>query len=179
MMNLYLRLLGLLFRLPFVPRRDLFAPSRVSFRVWPNDCDLNFHMNNGRYLAFIDLARLHFMAQAALFRPLVRHHWRPVLSALEINFIRSLKPLQKFDVVTRVLTWDGKYVYMEHRFEAGGVLYASATARGLFLHGGRTVTIAEVIRTLGLKLSPPPMPALVNHWKELTVLKKEHSMRNA
>ena len=55
-MNLYLRLILLLFRIQGLPRRGLFDASRVSFRVLPNDCDLNFHMNNGRYLTFMDLA---------------------------------------------------------------------------------------------------------------------------
>ncbi len=65
-MNLYCRLLFLLARIWRLPRRGLLEPSRAAFRVLPNDCDLNFHMNNGRYLSFMDLGRVHLMAQTGL-----------------------------------------------------------------------------------------------------------------
>jgi len=176
-MNLYLRLLKLLLLLPFVPRRDPFAESRVAFRVWPNDCDLNLHMNNGRYLTVMDLGRLHFVAQTGLLRHLFRRRWRPVMSAVDVNFVRALRPFQKFEVVTRLLTWDEKYFYAEHRIESGEALYAIATTRGLFLEGRRTVPTEEVLRALGVNSAPPPMPAVVRHWRELTALKREHSAR--
>lgn len=163
--------------LPFLPRRDALAESRVSFRVLPTDCDLNFHMNNGRYLTFMDLGRLHLIGQSGLLRHLVRHRWMPVLAAAEINFIRALRPLQKFDLVSRLLTWDDKYVYMEQRFEAKGELYASATVRGLFLRRRRPVNFTDVLRAVGAQVTPPPMPAMVQHWKELTALKKERGAR--
>jgi acyl-CoA thioesterase FadM len=109
--NLYLRLLFLLVRLMNVRRRGVLEDSRVSFRVMPNDCDVNLHMNNGRYLSFMDLGRLHLVAQVGLLRIVVKNRWKPVLAAAEINFIRSLAPFEKFDMVTRVVTWDDKYIY--------------------------------------------------------------------
>jgi len=53
--NLYLRLLKLLFLLPFVRRQALLDHGHIAFRVRPNDCDINLHLNNGRYLTFMDL----------------------------------------------------------------------------------------------------------------------------
>jgi acyl-CoA thioesterase FadM len=175
--NLYLRLLKLLLRLPFVERREVFAESRVAFRVWPTDCDLNLHMNNGRYLTFMDLGRLHLIAQNGMARLVLRRRWAPVLSAAEIGFIRPLDPFQRFELVTRLLTWDEKYFYIEQRFERDDSLHAIATARGLFLERGKRVPSREILRALGLDLTPPDMPAVVSHWKELTALKKEQSAR--
>jgi acyl-CoA thioesterase FadM len=178
-MNLYLRLLKLLLLLPFVAPRGVFDESRTTFRVWPNDCDLNLHMNNGRYLAFMDLGRVHLLRQVRLLGRLVRTRWAPVMAAAEINFLRPLRPFQKFELVTRVLTWDAKYLYLEHRIESGDELYALATVRGLFLRHGRAVGPDEAARVLGVDASPPPMPALVRHWKELTTIKKEQTARHA
>lgn len=178
-MNLYLRLIKLLLLLAFVRRRGVFDESRVSFRVWPNDCDLNLHMNNGRYLSFMDLGRVHLLRQVRLLWPLLRARWTPVLSAAEVNFIRPLRPFQKSHVITRVLTWDEKYVYLEQRLESHDELCASATVRGLFLQKGRAVTVEQATRTLGVDVSPPPMPTLVRHWRELTVMKKEQAARDA
>ena len=172
-MNLYLRLFKLLFLLPFVRRQALLEAGRVAFRVWPNDCDLNLHLNNGRYLTFMDLGRVHLLAQIGLLGELWRRHWAPVLSAAEINFIRPIQPFQKFDLVTRLLTWDEKYFYMEQRFVAGGRLCAVALVKGLFLHRHERVHSHAVLAALAIDPAAPDMPAMVRHWNDLATLKKQ------
>jgi acyl-CoA thioesterase FadM len=172
--NLYLRLLWLLMRLPFVQRGGLFEPARLRFRVLPTDCDLNFHMNNGRYLTFMDLGRVHFLARTGLLRVLFARRWAPVLTAAEISFVRALPPLARFTLVSRLLTWDEKYFYLEQRFEHHGTLCAVALVKGLFLAGRNKVASSAVLDALGLDLHAPPMPQAVRHWNDLTSLKKEH-----
>lgn len=174
-MNLYLRLLLLLFRLWRLPRRGLLEPSRVSFRVLPTDCDVNFHMNNGRYLTFMDLGRVHLMQQIGLIPHIRANRWAPVLAAAEIQFIRQLAPLQKFDLVTRLVTWDDKYAYMEQRFESGGTLHAHAFVKGLFLDRAGRVPSATVVAALGYAGAAPPMPPELRLWAELGTAKKQGS----
>jgi acyl-CoA thioesterase FadM len=165
--NLYLRLLFLLVRLMNVQRRSVLEDSRVSFRVMPNDCDINLHMNNGRYLSFMDLGRLHLVAQVGLLRVVIKNRWKPVLAAAEINFIRSLAPFEKFDMVTRVVTWDDKYVYMEQRFETREALCAHAFVKGLFLATEGRISNPAVLRMLGYDGTAPPMPDELRIWAEL------------
>lgn len=178
-MNLYLRLLKVLARMLFAARQDVLAEGRLAFRVWPNDCDLNLHMNNGRYLTFMDLGRIYLLNAAGIFKEVVRRRWSPVLSAAEINYIRPLGPFQAFELVTRILTWDEKYFYLEQRFEHAGRLHASATVRGLFVARGQTVPTADLLRAAGVHTPAPPMPDVVAHWKELAVLKRERAAREA
>ena len=172
-MNLYLRLFLLLFRLVGLPRKGLLEESRVAFRVLPNDCDINFHMNNGRYLTFMDLGRVHLMAQLRLLGVIVRRKWKPVLAAAEINFIRQLAPFRKFDLVTRLVTWDDKYAYMEQRFESAGVLCAHAYVKGLFLGARGRVANSTVVAELGYTGAPPPMPEKLRIWAELGSVNKQ------
>jgi acyl-CoA thioesterase FadM len=171
--NLYLRLFFLLFKLIGLPRKGLLEESRVAFRVLPNDCDINFHMNNGRYLTFMDLGRVHLMAQLRLLGVIFRNKWKPVLAAAEINFIRQLAPFQKFDLVTRLVTWDDKYAYMEQRFESGGVLCAHAYVKGLFLNARGRVASSTVVAAVGFVGAPPPMPEELRIWAELGTVKKQ------
>ena len=89
-MNLYLRLLFLLVRLINVQRRGVLEDSRVSFRVMPNDCDINLHMNNGRYLSFMDLGRLHLVAQVGLLRIVIKNRWKPVLAGCGRDHLHPL-----------------------------------------------------------------------------------------
>jgi acyl-CoA thioesterase FadM len=177
--NLYLRLLWLLLRLPFTRRRDIFDAARLAFRVLPTDCDLNFHMNNGRYLTFMDLGRVHLLAQTGLLRVVFRQRWAPVLSAAEISFVRPLAPLARFHLVTRMMTWDEKYFYLEQRFEHRGALMAVAMVKGLFLAGRNRVPTAEVLEALGVTDSAPDMPQVVRHWNDLVMLKKHHTRGSA
>ena len=174
-MNLYFRLFFLLLRLTRVAKRGVLDDSRVAFRVMPNDCDINLHMNNGRYLSFMDLGRVHLIVQLGLLATVFRNRWKPVLAAAEINFIRALRPLQKFELVTRVVTWDDKYVYMEQLFEARGVLCAHAFVKGLFLGDEGRVSNAAVLAMLGHQAPPPPMPEELRIWAELGNAKKQRA----
>jgi acyl-CoA thioesterase FadM len=171
--NLYLRLLILLFRLIGLPRKGPLEESRVAFRVLPTDCDINFHMNNGRYLSFMDLGRVHLVAQIGLLRVILRKRWGAALGAAEINFIRPLAPFQKFDLVTRLVTWDEKYAYIEQRFESGGALCAHAFVKGLFLDKGRRVDNPAVAAALGYTGALPPMPEELRIWAELGSVKMQ------
>jgi acyl-CoA thioesterase FadM len=173
--NLYLRLVLLMLRAIGVRRRGVLDDSRVCFRVLPNDCDVNLHMNNGRYLSFMDLGRVHLLAQLGLLPIIFRNRWKPVLAAAEINFIRPLKPLQKFDLVTRVVTWDEKYVYMEQLFEARGELCAHAFVKGLFLGGAGRVGNASVLASLGYAGEAPAMPEELRIWSDLGSAKKHRA----
>ncbi len=163
----------LLWRLRSVTRRGLFDKSRVSFRVWPNDCDLNLHMSNGRYLTFMDLGRTHLMAQAGTLKEFLRRRWLPVLAAAEITFIRPLPPLARFELVTRVVTWDEKYIYLEQTFERGGKLCTHAFVKALFLVRGVKVPNADVVRAIGYDGVPPEMPPALEHWAALTASKRD------
>lgn len=172
--NLYLRLLKLLFLLPFVRRQMLLDSGRIAFRVWPNDCDINLHLNNGRYLTFMDLGRTHLLAQIGMLGMLLKYRWAPVLSAAEISYLRPIRPFQKFDLSTRLLTWDEKYFYMEQRFVASGQLCAVALVKGLFLHRGKRVQSRAILAALNLDSTAPDMPEVLRHWNGLAVLKKQH-----
>jgi|SRR5688572_3120722 len=174
-MNLYLRLFLLLLELVRLPRKGVLEESRVTFRVLPTDCDINLHMNNGRYLSFMDLGRVHLVAQMGLLRIIIRRRWRAALGAAEINFIRAIQPFQKFDLVTRLVTWDDKWAYMEQRFEVDGTLCAHAFVKGLFLDGGGRVESSTVVAELGYAGAPPPMPRELEIWAELGSVKKQNA----
>src|SRR5258706_9415780 len=121
----------------------------------------------------MDLGRVHMVAQIGLMGVIFRNRWMPVLAAAEINFIRQLAPFQKFDLVTRLVTWDEKYAYMEQRFESNGVLCAHAFVKGLFLDKGHRVNNADVVAELGYTGEPPPCPDELRIWAELGSVKKQ------
>lgn len=174
-MNLYLRLLWIVLKVIRGDKKDILAESRLSLRVLPLDCDINWHLNNARYLSFMDLGRMHLVGQAGLYRILFKRRWSPILLAAEISFIKALKPFESFELVTRVITWDKTYLYLEQRFEKGGKLLALAYVKGLFISKTGKVPTTELLAALGsTQLEPPPMPDVIKCWKRVTEAKKNN-----
>ena len=98
-MNLYLRLLLLLLRFPWVTQAGVLTESRLTFHVLPTDCDINLHLTNGRYLTFMDLGRIHLMRQSRVLTYIVRNRWMPVLAGVEISYLREVPPFKKFELI--------------------------------------------------------------------------------
>ncbi len=174
-MNLYFRLLWMILRLFFKPRRATLTESfRRPFRVLPSDCDFNLHLTNGRYFSLLDIARVEHLARIKLIWPLLKRGWLPVLNATEMTFIRPIAPLRKFDIVTRIVTWDDKYLYLEQRFESPGTLHAVSLARAAFVCKRELVPPAMVVALAGYTGEAPPRPDIVEGWHALLKDKREY-----
>jgi acyl-CoA thioesterase FadM len=175
-MNHFFRLLWMLLRLWFVPQSTggLTDHFQRPFRVLPTDCDVNFHLTNGRYFSLLDVARIEHLARKKLLVPLLRRRWMPVLNATEITFIRPIPPLRKFDIVTRIVTWDDKYLYLEQRFESLGTLHAVSLARAAFVCRRELVPPAMVVALAGYTGEAPPRSDIVAGWHALLKDKKGH-----
>ena len=186
-MNLIFRLIKTVLLAFFRERLGpLFAPSILHFRVWPNDLDTNFHMNNGRYLTLMDLGRFDLVMRNGLLKLVMRNKSVPVLSAATIRYRLSLDPFQKFRLESRVLCWDETWVYMEQRFifakgPKKGVVAAIGLVKGGFLNKKerRVMPTKDILAHLGMETKSPPFPAHVKSWveaeehlKDVTAIKK-------
>ena len=165
--NLYLRLLVFMIRVRFRSRLSMWDTSRTSFRVNPADLDVQRHMNNGRYLTLMDLGRMDLMLRSGFWKRLTAQGWYPVVAGQSITYRKSLVLWQKFDIASRVLGHDDRWIYMEQVFRVGDVVYADAIIRARFLRRtGGSVSIPEVLDLVG---SVPPdmdVPAWVTEWNE-------------
>ncbi len=164
-MNLYFRLLKLLLQRLLKPKRmGLLDVSTIHGRVWLNDLDNNIHMNNGRYLTLMDLGRLDLILCAGLLGTCLRKRWFPVVGALKILYLRPLAPFQKFELKTRIIGWDAKWLYLEQWFEVDGKLCAKAHLQGLFKGPNGKVEMKELLEATGMKKRSPKLPADVRNW---------------
>lgn len=155
-MNLWFRVLWLFLTAPFRPRlKPPFEASRLRFRVWPFDLDTNLHMNNGRYLTIADQGRADLLLRSGLWRAVLKHGWLPMLSGSIIRYRRELKPLQVFELQTRVVFWNTRNIVMEHKFivnnDGEEVLAAVALVRGGLYSRiqSKFVDAAEIFRVVG------------------------------
>lgn len=155
-MNLWLRLLCVLLRQRHAGAAALLQDVRLTFHVMPHDLDLFLHVNNGRYLALMDLGRLALMQRTGLLRELRRIGGFGVLGGVLIHFIRPLSLFQRVILHTRVISWDDKWIYLEHRLVRGETLHARALARVLLRDREGNIPTARSLELIGAEGHAPP-----------------------
>jgi Thioesterase-like superfamily len=95
-MNLYLRLIFTLLRAWRLPRFQVGTTLECTFRVLPNDIDINSHMNNGRYMTMVDLMLMEYFVRIGFAGVLIKQGWKPMSGGSFITYRRGLKPFQKY-----------------------------------------------------------------------------------
>ncbi|SDK70061.1 thioesterase family protein [Pseudomonas indica] len=163
-MNLWFRLLVMLLRRPWRRPVPGLATTVVRLRVWPLDLDFNRHVTNGRYFTMADVGRMDYVLRSGAFRVALRHRALPIVGDVWGKFRRELKLFESFEIHTRMLGWDHKWSFVEHRFVKDQRVIAVVVMRGLFRGPKGTVPPAEFARELGLEEQSPPLPQWLYEW---------------
>jgi len=168
-MNLWLRLIYLLVTAPWKPK--ITTPdgtSVLTFHVLPHDLDPSLHMNNGRYLAIMDLGRLDLLIRSGLGAAVWKNRWTPIANTALVRFRRELRLFDRFRLETRVLVWSERAAMIEQvfRFESGereGQVAARALFQGAIYDRTqhRFVPVARLLEAIGATMPSPPAPAEV------------------
>jgi len=163
--NLIIRLIRVLIGSMFRSRLNVLDVSVVNFRVWLNDLDFNGHMNNGRYLTLMDLGRLDLLFRAGYSNKILTAKWMPIVASSKIRFRRALQPFQKYQLHTRLLCWDDKWLIVEQRFMVDERVVAIAYVKGLFKNRqGFNLSSQDVLLHAGHVAMSPPFPEAVQLW---------------
>lgn len=163
-MNLWFRLLLMLLRRPWRRPVAAFDTTVVRMRVWPLDLDFNRHVNNGRYFTLADVGRMDYVLRSGAFRVALRNRAIPVVGDVWGKFRRELKLFEAFEVHTRMLGWDDKWSFVEHRFVKDGRVVGVVIMRGLFRAAKGTVSPAIFARELGIAERSPALPGWLADW---------------
>lgn len=122
----------------------LFHHAITSTRATIPECDYNLHKSNSTYFADLDVARSQLVTH--LLQPglaavadnprtrcvadregrLVRGGLGIGLGAVFCSFRREVAPLQAYELWTRVLAWDRKWLYLVTHFVAAGKVRPTA-----------------------------------------------------
>jgi acyl-CoA thioesterase FadM len=137
-------------------------------RVWPNDIDLNFHLNNARYLSIMDYSRTHLLARTGILTHIVRKRWQPLVGAVWITYRRSLPLWAAFDLTSRLVCWDERWFYIEQIFTDSEGLCAVGWVKGTLRDKSGIVAPQKIIETIAPNAVSPPMPASIATWNDLT-----------
>lgn len=108
----------------------LFQPMITSSRSGFLECDYNLHKSNSTYFSDFDVGRLELLISLATHgvektrKELAgdKGSFSCRLGGVSINFKREIKPYEGFEMWTRVLTWDDKWIYVIGHFVKKGVV---------------------------------------------------------
>lgn len=167
-MNLLLRLLWILLKRARKPRSHPLDTLRVRSRALPNDLDFNMHVNNGRYLSFADLGRVDWFVRSGCLQVARQHKAMPVIGDATARFIRQLKAFDRFYIETRLLGWDQKWAFLEHKIlDSDNRVAAIVVIRGMFWSKQGGLTPAQLLDGTGhAHIESPALPGWVAHWAQ-------------
>lgn len=173
-MNLYFRLIYMLIASFFKEKLpSALSTGSLYFHVLPTDLDLNGHMNNGRYLTIMDIGRMDFVLRVKLAGYVIKNGYIPVLSSAKMRYRIPLMPFEEYELQTRILCWDDKWVFMEQRFiiadgPKAGVAAAIGLIKGSFYDKNTKTTVptGDIIKAIGHSEDSPAMPDYIQKWQE-------------
>lgn len=146
--------------------------SQVTFTALPTDCDLNFHLNAGRFVSFMDIARIELIGRMRLIRRMLARGWRPVMGGIVVRYRKSVLPFERFTIRTRLVGWDERWFYLEHIVEKRNAqkgdseFCAIAHARTVIRSKEGTIPPRDVLAMMDIaETNSPPLPAFVEQWR--------------
>jgi acyl-CoA thioesterase FadM len=151
-----------------LPRIGTLETDVLNLRVWPNDVDFNFHLNNARYLSVMDYGRIHLLARAGVLKPALKARWAPVVGAVWITYRRSLLLWARYQLATRLVCWDERWFYMEQTFTGDEGLVAVGWVKGAFLDKAGTVPPQHIMDMVQSGIVSPPLTESIQILNELT-----------
>jgi len=148
-----------------------------SFRVGFRHIDFNLHINNAKYLMFLEKARWDHSIQTDTFNLLLKNKLNFIVAGVEVGYIREIRLFKKFDVETTYLGWDEKYFYLEQKCVADGKLCNYSLVKAVFTQKGKVVSPSEVMDIIPVEQRPQQLPEHMQIWKDLAIAKRNFSSR--
>ncbi|XP_046394087.1 protein THEM6 [Ischnura elegans] len=149
-------------------RVGILSPTSVYGMCITTDIDtLLYHMNNARYIRELDFARVDFYERSGLYRKIREKGGAVVQGAATIRYRRFLRPFTLYKITSKVVYWDDKSVFMEHRFitPKDGFIRAIAVCRQRVINANAEDVMRELILAgeqksgkKGVSPAPPGSP---------------------
>ena len=152
-MRLRFRLFWLLISSFWKERLSVLDTSVVHLRVHVNDVDVR-KVSGDRYFAFADLGWGDAYIRWGAFKRVLKGECAPVGQVLTIKVRQALWLFQTFQVHTKVLWWDDRWIYVEQRFMRGGEPVAICVLKGGLLKDQKLVPVSEWVP--GAATTPKP-----------------------
>lgn len=164
-MNLYLRLIWIILRSFFKPQINFVDKLSLGLRILPNDIDINFHLNNGRYLTLLDLLSVYFFIRTGVLKQSIARGFRPMIGGAIISYRKGLSLFEPCTLSMQLKAWDEKWNYFKFEFKnSKGQLSAAGYLKGAFV-SKKGIIPTEVLNDMfDYKSGECEFPIAVTNW---------------
>jgi acyl-CoA thioesterase FadM len=159
---IWFRMLWMMFTARLRRPIDIMSEHRLSFHCLPTDIDLNVHLTNSRFHTFMDQVRFDLILRSGVWRQLRAEGIGPVLGSSSIRFRKQVRPWQRFDVTARILSWDDRWMYMEHRVLVRGETAAIAIIKTAFVDKNGRIAPERFAAFMAKVGAKPPLNEVIS-----------------
>ena len=143
---------------------DIADTAEITLRCRLNDIDPFFEMNNGRALTLYDFGRTDFAIRSGLGKMLLKKRWGLVVAGSTIQYRKRIRAFDKVTIKTRVVAFEGRWIYIEQSMWVKGKPCSSALLRTGVTKGGRVIDSQEVLDAMGKSDWKLPPTGYVAEW---------------
>lgn len=119
-------------------------------------------------MQIIDVNRMEYLLRTGIAQAILAHRWKPILGSTAIQFRRELRLWEQAVASARLLGWDERWVYLEHRIATlAGRPVAIAMAKAGFRSHGSWVPVETLRAALPHDLPPIQLPVQVEERRAL------------
>lgn len=133
-------------------------------RCWPWDLDPWIELNNGRTLTLYDLGRIPMAQRAGLIGILRKNGWGITVAGNSTRYRRRVRMFDRFTMVSRVIGWDQRFIYMEQSMWKRGECCNHMLLRSAITSAEGIVPPGKVLAAMGHEQDGPELPDWVTAW---------------
>jgi len=170
-MERWLRILGTTATAPLRRRMTLEDTSVLDLRVGLFQADLR-HASDTALMGMTELGRVDLLARTGLLVEGLRRRWSMPLGSILFQVRRPCRRFGRVQLHTRVIYWDERWVYVEHRIVTNGHIAAVGLAKCCVTEHERRVAPDSILEIMGKGATRPERPALLDEldWGETLLL---------
>lgn len=148
------------------PPLATLTESHVSQHMcWPHDLDFWLELNNGRALSLYDIGRIAMAQRAGLVAVLRRERWGLTMAGSSTRFRRRIHGFERFEMRSRAVCWDDKFIYLEQSmWKVNGDCASHVLYRAAVTGSNGIVPPQQVLEAMGQAALSPEMPHWISEW---------------
>ncbi|CCF59200.1 hypothetical protein KAFR_0G01660 [Kazachstania africana CBS 2517] len=131
----------------------VFRANKYTTYASPFECDFYFHKSNSTYFAELDVNRGGLMCKIfqKLFLTSKHYPFIPVANVF-MNFLKEIKPFEKYDISSHIFCWDQKWLYIMSRFTRTNdkTLFSIAITKYVLKDGRKTINPRDAMKACGI-----------------------------
>ena len=141
--------------------------------VWPDDLDIYLHMNNSVYHKQADYGRYYLLTKMGVMGYARKEKVEVHNGGQFIQFRKALSPFQSYSLVSRIHSFDEKWIYIEQTFNSKGRAHAVKYVKLVVKKGRETIPPSTALSHMGhssllpLLSSPSPLSSLFQSFDAL------------